>query len=38
MFGKEGNGFMRMNVACPRVILEKALDQLEKAYLQLVNK
>jgi len=24
-FGKNGEGFMRMNVACPRAILEKAL-------------
>ena len=31
MFGKEGEGFMRLNVACPRVILEKALEQLRKA-------
>jgi cystathionine beta-lyase len=38
MFGKEGVGFMRMNIACPRSVLEKALDQLEEAYLQLINK
>lgn len=31
MFGKEGEGFMRLNVACPRVMLEKALEQLRKA-------
>lgn len=30
-FGKEGEGFMRLNVACPRAILEKALKQLELA-------
>lgn len=32
IFGKEGRGFMRMNVACPRCVLEKALLQLEGAY------
>ena len=30
-FGKEGEGFMRLNVACPRATLEKALLQLEEA-------
>jgi cystathionine beta-lyase len=30
-FGKNGEGFMRMNVACPRAILEKALVQLRAA-------
>jgi cystathionine beta-lyase len=29
MFGKEGSGFMRMNVGCPQAILEKALNQLK---------
>ena len=28
MFGKGGNGFQRMNAACPRSILQKALDAL----------
>ncbi|MDR0834744.1 MAG: PatB family C-S lyase [Candidatus Symbiothrix sp.] len=28
MFGKEGTGFMRMNVGTPRSILKKALNQL----------
>lgn len=32
MFGKEGNGFMRINVGCPRSILEKALSLLQIAY------
>jgi len=32
MFGKEGAGFMRMNVGCPRVTLERALQQLKAAY------
>ncbi len=31
MFGKEGEGFMRMNIASPRSILLQALEQLEKA-------
>jgi len=31
VFGVEGAGFMRMNIACPRSVLEKALRQLEKA-------
>jgi cystathionine beta-lyase len=30
-FGPGGEGFMRMNLACPRVIVEKALKQIEKA-------
>ena len=31
MFGPGGEGFMRLNVATPRVILHKALTQLEQA-------
>ncbi len=31
MFGPEGKGFQRMNIACPRQVLEKALIQLEEA-------
>ncbi len=30
-FGKEGTGYMRLNVGCPRSILENALDCLEEA-------
>ncbi len=30
-FGPGGQGFMRLNVACPRAILEQALAQLEAA-------
>lgn len=33
MFGKEGTGFMRMNVASPRSIIEQAMKQLAEAYL-----
>ena len=31
IFGEEGRGFARMNLACPRPLLEKALDRLEAA-------
>ena len=31
MFGESGIGFQRINVACPRKTLEKALTQLESA-------
>ena len=32
MFGDEGAGFMRVNIACPRTILEKAMEQLATAF------
>ena len=35
MFGKEGVGFMRLNVASPRSVMEQAMKQLEAAYLKL---
>lgn len=31
-FGKEGSGFMRMNVATPRATVEEAVSRLHKAY------
>lgn len=31
MFGPGGEGHMRLNIGCPRALLEKALNQLEKA-------
>jgi len=31
MFGAGGEGFQRINIACPKAILEKALMQLEQA-------
>lgn len=31
MFGEEGTGFERLNIACPRSILQKAMEQLERA-------
>jgi cystathionine beta-lyase len=30
-FGPGGEGFMRMNLACPRSVVEKALNQIENA-------
>jgi cystathionine beta-lyase len=35
IFGKIGNGFQRINVACPRSILEQAIQQLEDAVKEL---
>lgn len=32
MFGEEGSGYMRMNLGCPRSVLEKALNQIKMAY------
>ncbi len=34
-FGREGFGFVRINIACPRSVLISALSQLEKAINQL---
>jgi len=31
LFGPSGAGFQRMNIACPRAILEEALNRIEKA-------
>lgn len=31
MFGKPGEGFMRLNIGCPRSVLEQALGQLREA-------
>ena len=38
MFGKAGQGFERFNIACPRPVIKKALEQLKKAVLETVNK
>jgi cystathionine beta-lyase len=32
LYGPEGRGFIRMNIACPRSILEEALDRLKKCF------
>jgi len=34
MYGKAGEGFLRMNIACPRELLVKGLKRLEKFYLK----
>lgn len=34
-FGKEGIGFMRMNIASPRSVLRQAMEQLHEAYKRL---
>ncbi len=31
VFGEAGSGFQRMNIACPRALLEEALSRIEKA-------
>jgi len=31
MFGPSGKGYMRMNVGCPRSIVNKAIDQIVAA-------
>lgn len=31
-FGTGGDGWLRINIGCPRVILEEALDRLKKAF------
>lgn len=33
MFGIEGEGFIRMNIGCPKSTVEKALNQIQTAYL-----
>lgn len=35
MFGPEGTGFVRLNIACPRSVLTQALDQLRDAVAQM---
>ena len=34
MFGAPGEGFMRLNIGCPRSVLEQALKQLRDAVVQ----
>ena len=34
MFGKQGAGFQRMNIACPRSTIAQALKQIEEALSQ----
>lgn len=35
MFGREGEGHMRLNVGCPRDILHEALERIKKAFKEL---
>ena len=35
IFGESGSGFMRMNIACPRFILNEALKRIEHAVNEL---
>lgn len=37
-FGPEGEGFMRLNVGCPRSILEEALRRIERAVKEKVGR
>jgi len=30
-FGKEGSGYVRMNIACPRAVVREGLGRIEKA-------
>ena len=36
-FGPEGEGFERMNIACPRSILGEALERIKRAINRLAN-
>jgi cystathionine beta-lyase len=31
-FGKQGSGYMRMNIGCPRSVLSEALGRIKKAF------
>jgi len=37
MFGDEGIGFMRINIGCPRKTVEMAMQQLAKAYQEIIQ-
>jgi len=30
-FGKEGEGYMRINIACPRAALKEGLERIKRA-------
>lgn len=34
MFGEDGEGFVRINIACPRTLLEEGLNRVKKAWGQ----
>jgi cystathionine beta-lyase len=35
MFGKEGTGFMRMNIGCPRALVSRALTSFKSALAEI---
>jgi cystathionine beta-lyase len=37
-FGPGGEGFMRMNLACPRSVIQKGLEQLKEAVSRMDEK
>lgn len=38
IFGRAGEGFLRINIACPRKVLEEGLLRFERGYSSLLNK
>lgn len=36
-FGKEGSGYMRLNVGCPRAVLSRAMEQLDSAVREITR-
>ncbi|HYE80847.1 MAG TPA: MalY/PatB family protein [Clostridia bacterium] len=37
-FGKEGSGYVRMNIACPRAVVKEGLERIEKAVNEACSK
>ena len=37
-YGKQAEGYMRLNIGCARGILQKGLDQMAKMYADYINK
>ncbi|MCF0246279.1 MAG: aminotransferase, partial [Ileibacterium sp.] len=38
IFGESGSGFERFNLACPRSVVQKALDQMEPVLAKYLKK
>jgi len=36
VYGKAGEGFIRLNIACPRVVLQEGLERIKKAFDKLI--
>jgi len=36
VYGKAGEGFIRLNIACPRAVLQEGLDRIKKAFDKLI--